>query len=88
MSSNVGDPKVATHQFMTGLMDPPHRYAQRWTSSEEQEAVRAYKAGIPIEIIAGRLGRSIYATRLRIYRATGRWKTPNSQSRPDAALRD
>ena len=34
---------------------------------EEHKAVRDYKEGIPIELIAERLGRSIFATRLRVF---------------------
>ncbi|MCY3777680.1 MAG: hypothetical protein OXH11_17025 [Candidatus Aminicenantes bacterium] len=50
------------------------KYGKRWSSSEEEEAVREYKLGIPVEEVAARLGRSILATRTRIYFATGRWK--------------
>ena len=74
MGSDMHDPKVATYRFMNGLVVTPHRYGQRWTPSEEHKAVRDYKDGIPIELIAERLGRSIYATRLRVYGRIGRWK--------------
>ena len=75
MSSKVEDPKVANYRYMNGLMDLPHGYGQRWTPGEEHKAVRDYKDGIPIELIAERLGRSVYATRLRIYVRIGKWKT-------------
>ena len=68
------DPKVATYRYMTGLVDPPHRYGQRWPPGEEHKAVRDYKDGIPIELIAERLGRSVYATRLRGNGRIGKWK--------------
>ena len=74
MSSKVEDPRVATYRFMTGLVDPPHRYGQRWTPSEELKAARDYKDGIPIDLIAERLGRNIYATRVRVYGRIGKWK--------------
>ena len=74
MSSRVEDPKVANYRFMNGLVDPPHRYGKRWTPSEELKAVRDYKNGIPIELIAERLGRSIYATQVRVYGRIGKWK--------------
>ena len=77
MSGDVEDPGTATYRFMTGLVEPPHRYGQRWTPGEEHKAVRDYKDGIPIELIAERLGRSIYATRLRIYGRIGKWKAPS-----------
>jgi len=77
MSSKVEDPKVATYRFMNGLVDPPHRYGKRWTPIEEHKAVRDYKDGITIELIAERLGRSIYATRMRVYGRIGKWKTRN-----------
>ena len=76
MSSNVEDPKMETYKFMTGLVDPPHGYAQRWTPREEHKAVSDYRAGIPIEYIAERLGRSVHATRTRVYQAIGKWKRP------------
>ena len=85
MSGDVEDPKVATYRFMTGLGEPPHRYGQRWSPGEEHKAVRDYKDGIPIELIAERLGRSVYATRLRVYVRIGKWKTRNIRN---AALRD
>ena len=85
MSGDVEDLKVATYRFMNGLVDPTHRYGQRWTPSEEHKAVRDYKDGIPIELIAERLGRSVYATRLRIYGRIGKWKTHNIRN---ASLRD
>ena len=75
MSSDVEDLKVATYRFMNGLDDPPQRYGQRWTPSEEHKAVRDYKDGIPIELIAERLGRSVYATRIRVYGRIGKWNT-------------
>lgn len=75
MSGDVDDPKVATYQFINGLVDQPHRYGQRWTLSEEHKAVRDYKDGIPIELIAERLGRSVSATRRRVYGRIGKWKT-------------
>ena len=50
MSSDVEDLKVATYRYMNGLVEPPHRYGQRWTPSEEHKAVRDYKDGIPIEL--------------------------------------
>jgi len=74
MNTKVDDPKVATYRFMNGLVDPPHRYGKRWTPSEEHKAVRDYRDGIPIELIAERLGRSIYATRMRLYGRIGKWK--------------
>ena len=74
MSGDVEDPKVATYRFMNGLVVPPHRYGQRWTPGEEHKAVGDYKDGIPIELIAERLGRSVFATRLRVYGRIGRWK--------------
>lgn len=74
MSGGVDDQKVATYRFINGLVELPHRYGQRWTPSEDHQAVRDYKDGIPIEYIAERLGRSVYATRLRVYRRIGKWK--------------
>ena len=85
MSSGVEDLKVATYRFMNGLVETPHRYGQRWTPSEEHKAVRDYKDGIPIELIAERLGRSVYATRLRIYGRIGKWMTHGIRN---ASLRD
>jgi len=85
MGSNVEDAKVATYRFMTGLMDRQHKFGKRWTPSEEHKAVRDYKDGPPLEFIAERLGRSIYATRLRIYTRVGRWKDWDSRN---AALKD
>ena len=42
--------------------------------------MRNYNNGIPIELIAERLGRRIYATRLRVYEAVGKSKTHNSSN--------
>ena len=85
MSGGVEDPREATYRYMNGLVDPPHRYGQRWTSREEHKAVRDYKDGIPIELIAERLGRSAFATRLRVYGRIGKWKTHSIRN---ASLRD
>ena len=74
MSGEMEDPRVATYRFMTGLVEPPQSHGRRWTLSEEHKAVRDYKDGIPIELIAERLGRSVYATRLRVYGRIGKWK--------------
>ena len=74
MSGDVEDPKVANYRFMTGLGELPHRFGQRWSPGEEHKAVRDYKDGIPIDLIAERLGRSVYATRLRVYGRIGKWK--------------
>lgn len=85
MRSNVDDPRVATYRFMTGLMDRSNKFGKRWTPNEEHKAVRDYKDGISIELIAERLGRSVYATRLRVFGRIGKWKT---RDRGGAALRD
>ena len=74
MSCDVEDPKVATYRFISGLVDLPHSYGRRWTPGEEHKAVRDYKDGIPIEYIAERLGRSVYATRIQVYGRIGKWK--------------
>lgn len=74
MRSNLEDPKVPTYRFMTGLMDRPNKFGKRWTPNEEHKAVRDYRDGIPIELIAERLGRGVYATRLRVFGRIGKWK--------------
>ena len=66
--------EVATYRYLTRLIDPPHNYGRRWRLDEQIKAVRDYKDGIPLECIAERLGRSINATRIRVYRLIGKWK--------------
>ena len=73
------DPKVALCRMQISVEDPPFRFGNRWTVEEEARAMRDYNDGIPIELIAKRLGRSIYRTRLRVVEAVGKWKTHNRQ---------
>ena len=87
MSSKVEDPRVANYRFMNGLVAPLHRYGKRWTPSEEHKAVRDYKDGIPIDLIAERLGRSIYATQVRVYGRIGKWKCPARRLKINSARR-
>lgn len=51
----------------------PYNYGKTWTPEEHAEAIRLYKSGVPLNVIAERLGRSIAAVKLRIYYAVGKW---------------